>query len=50
MFYTKLAIDHLLLYGIQNRLSPGSVQRLQHKIEKNNETFWLPPTSSLGVR
>jgi hypothetical protein len=45
LFYTRTALDYLILYGIQEHISPGSLRRMQHTISKqNNQQYWLPPT------
>lgn len=45
LFYTRAALDYLILYDLQERISPGSVERMQHKIEQeNHQQFWFPPS------
>jgi hypothetical protein len=45
LFYTRMALDYLLLYGIQEDLHPGSLRRMEHNLEKqNNQQFMLPPS------
>lgn len=48
LFYTRTALDYLLLYRIQEAMNPGYLRRMQRNIEKQNaQTFWLPPTSAV---
>ena len=45
LFYTRMALDYLLLYRIQEELNPGSLRRMERKVEKeNNQTFIVPPS------
>lgn len=45
LFYTRMALDYLILYRIQESLNPGYLRRLERRIEReNNQEFWLRPT------
>lgn len=45
LFYTRAALDYLILYQIQEALSPGSLRRLEQRVEKENaQTFLLRPS------
>lgn len=45
LFYTRMAVDYLLLYRIQEHLNPGSLRRMERNVEKqNNQTFIVPPS------
>lgn len=45
LFYTRIALDYLILYRIQESLNPGYLRRLERRIEReNNQEFWLRPT------
>lgn len=47
LFYTRLAIDHLILHGWMEALNPGYLRRYERQVERdNNQTFWLPPSSA----
>lgn len=47
LFYTRIVIDHLFLYRIQEWLNPGYLRRMEQRIERdNNQTFWLRPSES----
>lgn len=49
LFYTRLAIDHMFLYGLQESVNPGYLRRIERRTEReNNQEFWLPPTSAWG--
>ena len=44
LWYTKAALDHLLLHGIQETLSPGYLQRVQSKAKKDwGQEYWWKP-------
>ena len=46
-FWARPAINYLALYPIQEALNPGYLQRMQRRIEReNNQTFWLSPTEA----
>lgn len=45
LFYTRMVLDYMVLYRIQEHLNPGSLRRMERKIEKeNNQTFIVPPS------
>lgn len=44
IFYARTALDYLMLYGIQERLSPGSLRRMEINLENQyNQQLILPP-------
>lgn len=46
LFYTRAAMDYLFLYQVQEALSPGSVRRMERRIERENgQEFLLRPSS-----
>lgn len=48
LFYAKLALDHLVIYQLQEAVNPGYLRRLERRVERdNNQTFWLPPTDAV---
>jgi len=50
LFYTRAALDYLILYQIQEAMNPGYLARMQSRIEtENGQSFLLPPTEALGV-
>lgn len=45
LFYTRIALDYLFLYRIQEALNPGYLQRMEQRVQReNNQTFWLRPS------
>lgn len=45
LFYLRPALDYMLLYDLQEAVSPGSVRRLERKIKKeNDQQFFMPPS------
>jgi hypothetical protein len=48
LFYTKAALDYLVLYQISEALSPGYLRRMERRLEKENgQKFILPPSSAI---
>jgi hypothetical protein len=46
LFYTRMGLDMLVLYDLQERMSPGYLRRMERKIKKDNgQRFILPPSS-----
>lgn len=52
LFYTRIALDYLLLFQLQEAVNPGFLRRYERKVEKEQgQTFILRPSeSALGVR
>ncbi len=49
LFYARWAMDYTFLYAIQDSIDPGSVRRMQRRIERDNrQEFYLPPSSYTG--
>lgn len=45
IFYTRAAVDYLVLYRMQEWLNPGSLRRMERRIkEENNQEFIIPPS------
>jgi hypothetical protein len=45
LFYTRMALDYLFLYNVQEHLNPGYLRRMERRIEKdNNQTFLVRPS------
>lgn len=45
LFYTRVALDYLILYRIQEALNPGFLRRMERRLERENgQTFYLPPS------
>jgi hypothetical protein len=46
LFYTRAALDYLVLYSLQEYLNPGYLRRYERQVEKNNaQKFWLSPSA-----
>jgi hypothetical protein len=51
MFYTKAAVDYLVLYQLQEALNPGFLRRMEDRTKKqNNQTFYLKPSEVVAAR
>jgi hypothetical protein len=45
LFYARIAMDYLFLYGIHESLNPGFLRRMERTIERqNNQEFLFPPS------
>lgn len=45
MFYTRMALDYLIFYHVQEQLNPGYLRRMERRIEKENQqTFLIRPS------
>lgn len=45
LFYTRIALDYMILYDLQEKLNPGSLQRMERTVKKqNNQSFLMPPS------
>lgn len=50
LFYTRLALDYLLLWQVQELLNPGFLRRFEHRVEsQNHQTFWLRPSEVVAT-
>lgn len=48
LFYTRMALDWLVLYQVQEWLNPGSLRRMEKRIEKEqNQKFFVRPSSAI---
>jgi hypothetical protein len=48
LWYTRLALDYLVLWRLQEAVSPGYLQRYEHRVRtEEGGNFILPPTSAL---
>lgn len=47
LFYTRAAADYLFLYSVQEALNPGSLRRMERRVEKQNaQEFLIKPSQS----
>lgn len=45
IFYTRVALDYLILHQIQEALNPGFLRRAEQRVQRDNgQTYWLPPS------
>lgn len=45
LFYTKMALDYGLMYGIYESMNPGYLRRMERRVEKENgQSFILRPS------
>lgn len=45
LWYTRLALDHLLFFQAQEAVNPGYLQRMKRRTEtENKQTWWWSPT------
>jgi hypothetical protein len=48
LWWARTALDHLILFQLQDMVNPGSVRRMERTIESNNnQKFWLSPSESV---
>lgn len=44
LFYTRLALDYLFFYQMQENMNPGYLQRTEKRVKRDNDQeFWLSP-------
>lgn len=47
LFYTRMAVDYLFLYDLQEAMNPGYLRRYEQRVEENTGSeFWLSPTEA----
>lgn len=45
MFYTRVALDYLILYQLQEAVSPGYLRRMERNLKReNDQEFVIPPS------
>lgn len=45
LFYTRAALDYLILYDMQEAMSPGSLRRMERQLkDQQRQSFILPPS------
>lgn len=48
LFYTRIALDYLFVYQVQEALNPGFLRRMERRIERdNNQQFILRPSDAI---
>ncbi len=49
LFYTRAALDYMILYRIQEALNPGSLKRMERRLkDEQNQEFILPPSEAVN--
>jgi hypothetical protein len=49
LFYTRMALDYLFLYELQEALSPGFLRRMERKAEQERgQEWWLRPSETVN--
>lgn len=47
LFYTRIALNHLFLYSVQEAMNPGSLRRTEQRIQKeNSQQFLIRPSQN----
>lgn len=47
LFYTRVVLDHLVLFRMQEWANPGYLRRYEQRVKKENkQTFWLSPSAT----
>lgn len=48
LWYTRLALDHLLFYHAQEAANPGYLRRMKRRVEREHgQSWWWAPTDNL---
>jgi hypothetical protein len=48
LFYSRVALDYLFLYQVQEAINPGFLRRTERRLAREqNQTFFLPPTAAI---
>lgn len=48
LFYTRMAMDYLFLYELQDSLNPGYLRRMERRVEQETGSeWWLRPTEAV---
>jgi hypothetical protein len=48
LFYTRMALDYMILYEVQESMNPGYLRRMEKRAQKENgQTFWLSPSEAV---
>jgi hypothetical protein len=49
LFYTRAALDYLILYQLQEMVNPGFLNRMEARIQReNNQQFYFPPSDYIS--
>lgn len=48
LFYTKAALDYLIMYQLQEWANPGYLRRVERRMKReNNQSFLIPPSRTI---
>jgi hypothetical protein len=47
LFYVKPALDHLVMWNINEMLDPGYLRRIERETEKQGQEYWLKPSEAV---
>jgi hypothetical protein len=48
LFYTRMALDYMFLFQLQEMTNPGYLSRLERRImTENNQEFFMPPSQAV---
>ena len=46
LFYSRIALDYLILYDMQEAIAPGTLRRMERRAQRENgQTFLAPPSA-----
>lgn len=49
LFYTRMALDYMVLYQVQEMLNPGYLRRMEKRLRDNSgQTHLMPPSRTIG--
>ncbi len=46
LFYTRLAFDHILLYGLMEKSKPGYLDHLESLMTRDGNKYWISPSQN----
>lgn len=46
LWYTRIALDHLLFYHAQEAANPGYLRRVRKRVERDGQTWWWDPADA----
>lgn len=49
LWYTKTPLNYMLLWGIQERISPGHTRRMVRRAENNNQHYFINPMTAANL-
>jgi hypothetical protein len=45
LFYTRIALDYLILYDVQEAIAPGTLRRMERRAKRDQrQTFLISPS------